>query len=118
MSEEEDLIDKLFNIIAERIEEREASRKLSKCARIRHQGQVLEVYLIPQLPLSDDTATITIVDVDTKVEVCTVDLNDTTLRYLDLPYVKACVIFDKIVESWEGIETDLKNGKTVEKTKH
>ena len=112
---EEDLIDRLFARIVKRGEEREETIKLSKGARIKHRGQVLEVYLIPRLPLSDGTATITIHDVNTNVEVSTLDLYDPNMRYLDLTYGNACEIYDKILERSEVIEVDLKKVKAIRK---
>ena len=103
------LIDKLFTHIEEKIEKREGSIKLSKGARIRHKnGRMLDVFL---LYLTKNFATISFVDVKTKVEVSTVDIHNKDLQCLNLTYEKASKIYDEIIKSSIVIEANLKNKK-------
>ena len=94
--EDKDLIDNLFMSIEQRVKDREKSNKLSKCTRIRHQnGRLLDVFL---LYLTDNTASISFVDVETKVEVSTVDVCNPDLQRLNLTYEEACEIYDEILK--------------------
>lgn len=95
--ENKDLIDKLFTSIEQRVKDREKSNKLSKSTRIRQNGRILDVFL---LYLSDNTASISFVDVGTKVEVSTVDVREPDLR-LNLTYKEACDIYDEILKRSE-----------------
>ena len=105
--ENKNLIDKLFTSIEQRVKDYEKSNKLSKHARIRHQnGRILDMFL---LYLSSNTASISFVDVETKVEVSTIDIHEPDLRYLDLTYEKACGIYDEILKRSEVVEADIKN---------
>lgn len=105
--ENKNLIDKLFTSIEQRVKDYEKSNKLSKCIRIRYQnGRILDVFL---LYLSNDTASISFVDVETKVEVSTVDIHKPDLRCLNLTYEKACEIYDEILKRSEVVEADIKN---------
>ena len=100
--ENKNLIDKLFTSIEQRVKDREISNKLSKCTRIRHQnGRILDVFL---LYLSDNTASISFVDVETKVEVSTVDIREPDLQRLNLTYEEACKIYDEILKRSEVVE--------------
>ena len=100
--ENKELIDKLFTNIEERTKEREKSYGLSKRTRIRHQnGRILDVIL---LYLPKNCASISFVDVKTKVEVSTIDIRNPELRYLYLTYEKACEIYDEILKSSEIVE--------------
>ena len=100
--ESKEIINKLFTSIEERTKEREKSYKLSKRTRIRHQsGRILDVIL---LYLSENCASISFVDVKTKVEVSTIDIHNPELRYLYLTYEEANEIYDEILSSSEVIE--------------
>ena len=100
--ENRELIDKLLTSVEERAKEREKSRKLSKRIRIRHQnGRILDVIL---LYLSKGCAAISFVDVETKVEVSTIDIHNPELRYLYLTYEKASEIYDEILKNSEIVE--------------
>lgn len=100
--ENKNLIDKLFTSIEQRVKDREKSNKLSKCTRIRHQnGRMLDVFL---LYLSDNTASISFVDVETKVEVSTVDIRNPDLQRLNLIYEEACEIYDEILKKSEVVK--------------
>ena len=104
--ENKNLIDKLFTSIEQRVKDSEKSNKLSKYARIRHQnGRLLDVFL---LYLSDNTASISFIDVETKVEVSTVDKREPDLRYLNLTYEEACGIYDEILKRSEVMEEKIK----------
>ena len=94
--ENKNLINKLFTSIEQRVKDHEKSNRLSKYARIRHKnGRLLDVFL---LYLSDNTASISFIDVETKVEVSTVDIREQDLRRLNLTYEKACEIYNEILK--------------------
>ena len=100
--ENKDLINKLFTSIEQRVKDREKSYKLSKCTRIRHQnGRLLDAFL---LYLSGDTASISFIDVETKVEVSTMDIREPDLRRLNLTYEEACGIYDEILKRSEVVK--------------
>ena len=97
-----ELIDKLFTSIEQRTKERKKSYKLSKRTRIRHQnGRILDVIL---LYLSKNYASISFVDIETKVEVSTIDIHNPDLRYLYLTYEEASEIYDEILKSSEIVK--------------
>ena len=94
--ENKDLIDKLFDGIEEEVIARKIARKLSKCTRIRLQnGRIVDMFL---LALSDDTASISLIDIETKAEISTVDLRRKGLQYVNLKYKKACEIYNEILD--------------------
>ena len=100
--ENRNLIDKLFTSIEQRVKDRMKSRRLSKYARIRHKnGRILDAFL---LYLSDDTASISFVDVETKVEVSTTDIREPDLRCLNLTYNEACEIYNEILKRSEVVK--------------
>jgi hypothetical protein len=100
--EDKDLIDNLFASIEQRVKDREKSNNLSKYTRIRHQnGRLLDVFL---LYLSNNTASISFVDVETKVEVSTVDVRNPDLRRLNLTYGEAYEIYDEILKRSEVVK--------------
>ena len=100
--EDKDLIDNLFTSIEQRVKDREKSNELSKCTRIRYQnGRILDVFL---LYLFDNTVSISFVDVETKVEVSTMDIRNPDLRRLNLSYEEACGIYDEILKRSEIVE--------------
>ena len=100
--ENKNLIDKLFTTIEQRVKDREKSNKLSKYARIRYQnGRLLDVFL---LYLSSNNASISFVDVETKVEVSTVDIRNPDLRRLNLTYEEACEIYEEILGKSEVVK--------------
>ena len=105
--ESKNLINELFASIEQRVKDREKSNKLSKCTRIRYKnGRILDVFL---LYLSDNTASISFTDVETKVEVSTVDIREPDLRRLNLTYEEACEIYDEILKRSKVVEDDIKN---------
>lgn len=105
--ENKDIIDKLFSSIEKRVKDHhEESYNLSKGSRIRHQnGRIIDIFLIA---LSNNTATISFVDRETKVEISTVDILDKDLRHPNLTYKEACEIYDEILERSEVVIVDLK----------
>lgn len=95
-NENKDLINKLFDGIEEKVIAYEIAHKLSKWTRVRLQnGRIIDVFL---LALSDDTAAISFIDVETKVEICTVDLRRKGLQLINLKYKKACEIYNEILD--------------------
>ena len=100
--EDKDLIDNLFSSIEQRVKDREKSNRLFKYTRIRHKnGRLLDVFL---LYLSNNTASISFVDVETKVEVSTVDIRNPDLRRLNLTYGEASEIYDEILKRSEIVK--------------
>ena len=100
--ENKNLIDELFTTIEQRVKASKKSNELSKYTRIRHQnGRLLDVFL---LYLSGDTASISFIDVETKVEVSTMDIRNPDLRRLNLTYEEACEIYDEILERSEVVK--------------
>ena len=84
------------------MKDREKSNNLSKYTRIRHKnGRLLDVFL---LYLSNNTASISFIDVETKVEVSTVDIRESELQRLNLTYGEACEIYDEILKRSEVVE--------------
>lgn len=101
-TENKNLINGLFTSIDQRVKDREKSNKQSKCTRIRHKnGRLLDVFL---LYLSDNTASISFVDVETEVEVSTVDIHIPELQRLNLTYEEACKIYDEILVRSEVVK--------------
>ena len=95
-NENKDLIGKLFDGIEEKVIAHEIAQKLSKCTRVRlKNGRIIDIFL---LALSDDTAAISLIDIKTEAEVCTVDVRRKDLQYVNLKYKKACEIYNEILD--------------------
>ena len=71
----------------------------------KNQASKLDVFL---LYLTDNTTSISFIDVETKVEVSTVDIRNPDLRRLNLTYEKACEIYDEVLKRSEIVEADKK----------
>lgn len=90
------LVGKLLLSLGKRVLDHERRSKLCKHSRIRyHNGRVIDVFL---LALSNETASVSIIDTLTQVEVSTMDINDKDLQLLNLTYKEASEIYDEILD--------------------